>query len=373
MGERKMAKDVLLSILRKDSAVNRDLICGRTAHFKSADWNDLLERALKYGLFPAFYEHLMKMKLDNIPRDFLLELKALYAFNLKRNILLERESLAALSFLKDAGIPSIPLKGPITARYIYGDLAFRRTSCDLDFLIKPEHFKKAAALLTDAGWISAEKGEETFSYKFALKFAGQISFTRKTDSSLGTLVLDLHKDLLELFMFASLKDFWNNAREIDLDGNKVLMPSNESLLVYFSLLSMSLNIRYIYDVGVIVSKCRDAINWRRIASSPAYSRHRTSVYFAIKNARELFACDIPEDFLKAVRPNAAKRLVLTAWINKTALIHKPLSKVYNSRVYGKIWYYFVASLLYSENLFGCVNIVIKKIFYRGFRLGMLLR
>jgi len=354
-----------LSVLRKDNGADKRLVCGKIACLESDDWKRLLKAALKYRLFPAFYERLMSMKPDNLPQDFLSELRGIFAFNLKRNVLLERESFETIRCLQDSGIKAMPLKGPIMARYLHGDPALRRTSSDIDLLVKPENAEKAIGVLRSAGWAFAERTEGGLSYKDTLKYVGQVSLTKQTRNPLGNLCLDLHRMIFDPFMFPDQAGLWQGLRELDIDGNKAAIPSDEKLFIYFSLLSMSLDASYIYDLSVIISRYGDTLDWERIACSRDYLRSRTAVYFAVKLACELFGCEAPEAFLKKIKPGPAKETFLKIWINRKAVMESSVKWMHRSRFSGRIWYFFILSFLYSKDFFDCLRMICRRIYFRG--------
>ncbi|QJE73281.1 nucleotidyltransferase family protein [Aerophototrophica crusticola] len=78
-----------------------------------------------------------------------------YAGNVNWSLRLVKELLAATRMLREAGIPSVPMKGVSLAQQWYGSLA-ARTAGDVDLLVAPEHGNKAERLFREAGYLPWE-------------------------------------------------------------------------------------------------------------------------------------------------------------------------------------------------------------------------
>ncbi len=115
-------EEVFLSVLRQE---NRTAIVKQVETWQLREWQRLFEFSVLSGLFPQFFYALCNTCPECIPLEFLGRARNIFAFNLKRNSVLERELFVLLGRLKDRGIDAIPLKGPVWARYLYGDSALR--------------------------------------------------------------------------------------------------------------------------------------------------------------------------------------------------------------------------------------------------------
>ena len=351
---------VFLWVLREDA--NKEEIDKKTRHFKDNDWQELLDFSIANGILPLFYTRLLSLKLENIPTGFLSNLKALYLTNLKRNIVLEKELLRVISHLKDNNIPVIPLKGPALAEFLYDDLSLRQTSCDLDLLVRKEQLEQAEYALKEIGCSSCYGGEDGSLRNFNLKYYRELGFIKDSNR----LSVELHIDIRQLFTFAPLEDFWANIREFDIGGNKILVPSHESLLVYLSLVAMSINefigLRYLYDIHMLISKFKRDLNWKGLYLKLKNARYRGAVFFALKLSRDFFSSDIPQHFLKKIKPGGIKVSFLRLWINKRNVLRIRRDSGYSWYYFFTAWHYFVSSYLYSKGVFDCITIIYRKIF-----------
>lgn len=356
-------EDVLLLVL-KDNA-EKSTIEKKVKNFTAVNWQDLGDLATKTGLFAEFYKRLLKLNLTDIPPDFLNRLKNLYLFNLRQNLILQRELFNLLEYFRAGGMAVVPLKGPILARHLYGDVALRRTSCDLDLLVKRERFEEAERILEKAGYVAPETNRDKFYRNYELKHSGQLRFSRHIDDKNNFLV-ELHWDLRGLFAYAPLEDFWRDLREIDFDGHKILMPSNENLLIYLCLISMTLTEfpepRYLYDIYTFVKKFGADLKWDTLAAKVVNARYRGPVFFGLALSREFFGFNIPAGFLEDIRPDIFKRLFLKLWINKQNVLYKRPDRSLGWYYFFTTWHYFVTSWLYSKNIIDCIRIIYKKIF-----------
>ncbi len=144
------------------------------------------------------------------------------------------------------------------------------------------------------------------------------------------------------------------------------MPANETLLIYLALVTMStsefIELRYLYDIYTLISKFKDKLDWLKVANSIKDTRHKAAVFFSLTLSQSFFHFDIPKDFLKLIKPNIIKRLLLGIWINKNNVLHKEVNRSYSWYCFFLIWRYFVTSWLYSENIIDCIRIIQSKIF-----------
>jgi hypothetical protein len=121
---------------------------------RCADWPALATLAETHGVLPLVHRALSAAGTE-IPDDF------------QRAVVNSRQSsemLAAqleqlLAGFAQHGIDVIPLKGPVLAETLYGDVAMRPCE-DLDLLVRVRDFRRAEKVLIDAGWIAPSPADE---------------------------------------------------------------------------------------------------------------------------------------------------------------------------------------------------------------------
>ena len=133
-----------------------------------------------------------------------------------RALALDRATAGVVEALRDAGIPSLLLKGASTARWIYKDESVR-TYADVDLLVPPEHLVDAESLLDGVGF--RRIGFESIPHDWP-KHA--VALTNEQG-----LAIDLHRTFLGVG--ASDDRLWAEmnagAESMELGGGRVRVPS----------------------------------------------------------------------------------------------------------------------------------------------------
>jgi hypothetical protein len=115
------------------------------------DWPRLIRLAEHHGVTPLLFQAL-RNATDSVPPAILDELRNRYQHIARKNLEFTKELFRVLECLEAHAIPAIPLKGPVLAETVYGDLALRDFS-DLDVLVQPENVLKAKAVLGALGYV----------------------------------------------------------------------------------------------------------------------------------------------------------------------------------------------------------------------------
>jgi len=351
-GAREIEK-TFLQFLQGDSSAHE--ISKNVQDFSAGDWQELLDLSFKKRLFPAFYVRLSNLNLKNIPPAVLLRSKNLYLDNLKKNIILQRELFKILAVFKESNIPVIPLKGPVFAIYLYGDLALRQASSDLDLLINQEKIGYAEDILVKFGFHADERTKAGF-----YEFNGQIHFTRKP-SGKEVSIVDLHWSPRNKLFPSHSRDLWSNARRIKVEGNEILFPSKEDLALYLATISIFdggfVQVKYLYDMHMLASGFTEEINWQDLISKAKLLNMDTALFFTLKLCKEFFHTEIPKEKLYSLKPSYAKERLLGVWMNE-----KNILKCRNSVVSNFTWSYFISPFLFSRGIFDYIRLVYRRIF-----------
>ena len=122
---------------------------------RCTDWRVLEALAETHGVLPLVHRALTATGADT-PDDHFQ--RAVSNSQLSTETLaVELEQLLA-SFAQH-GIDVIPLKGPVLAETLYGNIAMRPCE-DLDLLVRVRDFGRAEKVLTDAGWVAPSPADE---------------------------------------------------------------------------------------------------------------------------------------------------------------------------------------------------------------------
>jgi hypothetical protein len=128
---------------------------------KGPEWDLLLALANRHRVMPLLYRSISQNCQYAVPHEWLALLKRQYLMNAALNMKMAAELLRILQALKDAGIRAVPLKGPVLAQQVYGDIALRQFS-DLDIFVAPNDVYRALDVVLCMGYkldneISASK------------------------------------------------------------------------------------------------------------------------------------------------------------------------------------------------------------------------
>jgi hypothetical protein len=112
---------------------------------RNLNWPRTLELAEHHGVIPLVYRAL-RLRPGTAPVDVIEQLRSHYENNARKNLSFTAELFRILDCLQAHSIPAIPLKGPVLAETLHGDVALRDFS-DLDVLIPPRDVERAQKAL----------------------------------------------------------------------------------------------------------------------------------------------------------------------------------------------------------------------------------
>ncbi len=141
------------------------------------DWPRLVRAALEHGVMPHLYLTAKRIGAALIPPAVLEELRGRFEANAHLNLYRAGELLRLLTLFETHDLPVIPLKGPVLAMSLHGNLAMRQFT-DLDLLVPSGQVTRAGDLLETVGYRVHE--------------AGETSVTAERTGREGRVVVDLH-------------------------------------------------------------------------------------------------------------------------------------------------------------------------------------
>jgi hypothetical protein len=122
------------------------------------DWSSLCRRLQERRLLPVLGERLLALPGCGAPDSFVDATHRAISDCHEQDTWLELISLHLIDLLREAGIPSLALKGPILGRNLYGDLG-RRPSSDIDLLVGPEDLPEAVRIAGRLGYLPPQNQE----------------------------------------------------------------------------------------------------------------------------------------------------------------------------------------------------------------------
>lgn len=186
-------------------------------------WNSLFQRAKQEGVFPLFYENLLKQKeiKKKIHPDLLQEMKS-YSYTLRsRQILFLEELQNIVNGFEKSKIPFLLFKGFDLSQRIYNDL-FLREQVDFDFIVDPKNFSQAQEGLVALGY--------------------EWSDPLKMDFFKGCLWVEIHRAILNIQRFEEegtktlcIEGMWERQTEILIEDRKIPVLNLEDLFLALSI------------------------------------------------------------------------------------------------------------------------------------------
>ncbi len=232
------------------------------------DWDYIIKEAKKNGLGGVLYNHLNENRdlSDKIPARVISNLKGSYYGNMARNIIIENEAKRILAVLKEEGIKPIILKGIYLSKYVYENAALRPMN-DIDLLIRKQDLVKVNKALSSFGYCMPVQ------YKDFLSVKGQSSINSLTYFYPGgfNFLVHVHWHIVNatwpvenLVERIDIKDVWNCACPVDIEGVEVLRLSYEHMLIFLLQHAFTHNFdRMILacDIFEVLEKFSPRIDW----------------------------------------------------------------------------------------------------------------
>ncbi len=251
---------------------------------KQQNWNlDLQAEDSDRLLALAIQNGVETLLEDGIPPELLP------GWREKLNPLLNQRKLKNLSLLGEflrlqrcfqkEGIPVVGFKGPLLAYQLFGDVS-KRSFCDLDLLVQPEHLEIAANLLQVWGY-------QTFQTKGIPENGDRYL----VNTSRGTFI-DLHSALNPSYYPIPLdyEQLWKNLICIDLQGIPVLAFPPETLLILLCVHGTKDNwqqLKWICDIVQLLKKYPD-LDWDFIFKFAGDFRIRQALNLGVNLCQAVF-------------------------------------------------------------------------------------
>lgn len=256
--------EILLCAARTtQDAVQRDRF--KALLQQEVNWGYLLQMAGWHGLIPLLVHNLTAVGTAAVPPAMLSQLHVYYRAGASRNIFLTQKLVEILQGLQARGILALPLKGPVLAVAVYGDLSLRQFS-DLDILVQEQDVLEAQALLLDQGFRQQHDSQT----KAQAQANARLRYHRKFTSPDGKIVVELHWAFLDrqYFFPLELSQLRNQLGSIPLNGVSVPHLKPEALLLFLCAHGAKsahrwARFNWICDVAELIGKYQ-GLDWREV-------------------------------------------------------------------------------------------------------------
>jgi Uncharacterised nucleotidyltransferase/Transglutaminase-like superfamily len=236
------------------------------------DWQDLLKGALWHGVTQLVAMNLHG--LPNVPDWVKRDLGRFDRVNAFRSLHLSTQIRKVVDHLEERGIETIAWKGPALAFEAYGGLT-RRSSCDIDFLVKPGELTAARNSLLDAGFVF-EPGTLSLSPERRSRME-RISGEVRLLGPDRSFLLELHQQFMPPSTEnpAILLAMWRRSYVATAwDGKPIRRLFLSDLLLTLCVHAAKHawdRLKWVADIGAVVDTNRDRIDWTDLfASADSY-------------------------------------------------------------------------------------------------------
>jgi hypothetical protein len=188
------------------------------------NWDYLIQKAAEHNVLMLFYQSLKQTHLELLPKSICNQLKIEAQRRIARNLFLTQQLFKILDLFAAHDIQGIPFKGPVWAKFAYGNMALREFG-DLDILVRPEDFPKAKELLIQQGYHDPLLGTKE-------QQIAQVQMVRQD----GQVKIDLHFGLVPPIFYLPLdsEPFFNELQTVSIGGRDIatFSPENSVALGY---------------------------------------------------------------------------------------------------------------------------------------------
>ena len=264
------------------------------------EWPRVLQLVEQHGVGPALYPALRDE--PDVPAAVMDQLRGIYEYHARKNLKFAGELLRILDCLDSHAIPAIPLKGPVLAERLFGDLAQRDFS-DLDVMLRARDVERATSALRMLNYVPqmslsvAERGAYLrHGYEYTL------------DGPAGRNLLEIQWNVLPRFYAVDFDcdGFFERATTAQLAGHTVRTLCAEDLLLTLCVHAAKHNwsrLCWIRDIAGVV-ECQ-SIDWEQIADHARELGISRIVGVSLLLTHRLLSTDVPDRMQELWRTDAA--------------------------------------------------------------------
>ena len=298
------------------------------------NWDYILETSIRHGVSPLLYHGLNQVseivELDNlVPARIMEALQKLYRGNRSRNRRLYRVIADMSKAFQQVGIQALGLKDVQLAREVYPDIGLRPIA-DIDILIHPEDYSKAATCMGDLGFIPLPSSN----IPYTLKYAWGQHFRRLTDEvwiDLQWNVIQREWDTYQEGNFDfEIDRMWRGARPMTIEDCQILVPKPEDMLFHLCLHLEGhayAELILFCDIAELLRYYADRLDWKYFASIAKKYGAESSVYYVLLFVHHLFEASLPARLLGELEPACFEGNILNPLFGNLTPLHLSLDEI----------------------------------------------
>ncbi|HWY63590.1 MAG TPA: nucleotidyltransferase family protein [Rhizomicrobium sp.] len=280
---------LLLACARAHAAAG-DEAAIRALLAEGIDWTTFVQKAVAHGLAGLTGHILTRLVPDAVPEEILQAFASFIEQTRNSNQALLDELVRLIASLAEAGVETIPFKGPVLARQAFGDLGLRGFR-DLDFLIRDGDVEKTVTILCGQGYERLGKLTPA-QFELIHRLQGQeILFKRRVAA------VEPHSRLISLKMALDIDydGLWKRSRPADIFGHQMPVFAAEDTLVVLAIhggKELWWDIKWACDVADFIAAHPD-LDWNIIAERARMQGCTRMLLVATSLARHYLGAHIP--------------------------------------------------------------------------------
>jgi hypothetical protein len=293
--------------VRLDQASREELLA--LLH-RGLDLAALAREAKYHGLTPLLCRHLHAAASDACPAEFLATLRAATQQSVVTSLALAAELVAVLDALLSAGVPTLAIKGPVSATLCYGDFGLR-TFSDIDLLVDAANVGAATKVLEARGYIPP----------FVLSPPWQARFVRTGTEQLfrhadGRRLVDLHWCLMPRgYSFTpGIDGVFARRQTVRVGTTEVPTLGIEPTLLFLLLHGMKhdwASLGWLCDVAELLRR-HPSLDWDAVLGWSAASGPQRFIDVGLALAHSLLGAPVPRDALRRGETDEAVARIVAA-------------------------------------------------------------
>jgi hypothetical protein len=263
------------------------------------EWERLLTLSNRHGLMPLLYRSISQNCPPAVPAEWLARLRMQYMMNAARNMKMTAELLRILQALEKAGIKPVPLKGPVLAEQLYGDVALRQFS-DLDILVPRKDADKALTVLEEKGYRSTtiDPRKERSKKKRAALLRSLHHYVMMNESS--RINIELHWQLSPKISRLNTNEaaIWDRLHTVRHSNKELLSLSSEDYLVFLcqhGARHLWKRLTWLCDVSALI--INNSICCPSVLKIAKEAKNEKVLILGILLAENLMSITIPEEII----------------------------------------------------------------------------
>ena len=269
------------------------------------DWKHLTQTAARHRMLVIVARAVLDHAADCVSEDTRATLRRVCRSSTAESMRKLGQLLTVLEVLEEAGIRSLPLKGPVLAQMAYGDLGLRMSS-DLDVLLSGTDLRAAVGKLQTRGYrLQLQLGERQMAE--LVRFGCELWLAPAG----GGAPLELHWAIVPRNIGCGLDmdRVGQRAVTVNVLGRAVLWPQADDLFLILCLHGSKHRwgqLELMHSVAELAAKGRD-VDWTGLVETATTLGCRRRCLLGGLLAAEVLGAPIPEEFLRQAR--ADRRVV----------------------------------------------------------------